>query len=163
MQLDVQLRDDIGSSLSRALTAPGIPPEILQVLLNLCEFMERHGRQLSIETHVLGGTSSENSRLKARQLICACVSYLLSSGIAEKCAAWAKALHYKEIEFQKDPGATCEALISINHQLDLPEAAAGILHYAQNVYHIELKESWYEKLQRWETALQIYEAKQVHR
>jgi FKBP12-rapamycin complex-associated protein len=58
-------------------------------------------------------------------------------------------------------GGTCEALISINHQLDLPEAAAGILHYAQNVYHIELKESWYEKLQRWETALQIYEAKQV--
>lgn len=58
-------------------------------------------------------------------------------------------------------GATCEALISINHQLDLPEAAAGVLHYAQNIYHIELKESWYEKLQRWETALQIYETKQV--
>lgn len=58
---------------------------------------------------------------------------------------------------------TCEALISINHQLDLPEAAAGILYCAQNFHHIELKESWYEKLKRWETALQIYESKQVLR
>jgi FKBP12-rapamycin complex-associated protein len=85
---------------------------------------------------------------------------LTTSGIAEKCEAWAKALHYKEIEFRTQPGETCEALISINHKLDLPEAAAGVLHYAQEVYHIE-QESWYEKLQRWETALAKYEAKQV--
>jgi FKBP12-rapamycin complex-associated protein len=85
---------------------------------------------------------------------------LVPTEIAEKCEAWAKALHYKEIEFRTEPGETCEALISINHKLDLPEAAAGVLHCAQEVYHIE-QESWYEKLQRWETALQKYEAKQV--
>ena len=75
--------------------------------------------------------------------------------LADKCAAFAKALHYKEIEFQTSPATTCEALISINNQLDLPEAAVGILLYAQQNYDIELKESWYEKLQRWDQAKEV--------
>lgn len=75
--------------------------------------------------------------------------------LADKCAAYAKALHYKEIEFQTSPATTCEALISINNHLDLPEAAVGILLYAQQHYDIELKESWYEKLQRWDQAKEV--------
>lgn len=81
-------------------------------------------------------------------------------GLAEKCAAYAKALHYKEIEFQSSAATTCEALISINNQLDLPEAAVGILLYARRNHDIELKESWYEKLQRWDQAMEVYEQKQ---
>jgi phosphatidylinositol kinase/protein kinase (PI-3 family) len=54
-------------------------------------------------------------------------------GLAEKCAAYAKALHYKEIEFQTSPATTCEALISINNQLDLPQAAVGILVITQTI------------------------------
>jgi FKBP12-rapamycin complex-associated protein len=77
--------------------------------------------------------------------------------LADKCAAFAKALHYKEIEFQTSPATTCEALISINNQLDLPEAAVGILLYAQQNYDIELKESWYEKLQRWDQAKEVHQ------
>jgi FKBP12-rapamycin complex-associated protein len=45
-------------------------------------------------------------------------------------------------------------------QLDLPEAAVGILLYARQHHDIELKESWYEKLQRWEAAKEVYERKQ---
>jgi FKBP12-rapamycin complex-associated protein len=82
--------------------------------------------------------------------------------LADKCAAFAKALHYKEIEFQTSPATTCEALISINNQLDLPEAAVGILLYAQQNYDIELKESWYEKLQRWDQAKEVRTAASLH-
>ena len=52
-----------------------------------------------------------------------------------------------------------EALISINNHLRQPEAAIGILTKAQQDLHMELKESWYEKLQRWEEALEAYERK----
>ena len=57
------------------------------------------------------------------------------------------------------PGAAVEALISINNHLRQPEAAIGILTKAQQDLHMELKESWYEKLQRWEEALEAYERK----
>ncbi len=40
-------------NLRNALEAP---PEILQLLLNLCEFMERNDRALPIEPETLGGT-----------------------------------------------------------------------------------------------------------
>jgi hypothetical protein len=43
------------------------------------------------------------------------------SALAEKCHAYAKALHYKELEFHTQPAATIEALISINNQLQQPE------------------------------------------
>ena len=59
--------------------------------------------------------------------------------LAEKCHAYAKALHYKELEFQTSPESCVEALISINNQLRQPEAAIGILTYAQQTLHMELK------------------------
>ena len=62
--------------------------------------------------------------------------------LAEKCHAYAKALHYKELEFQSSPHTAVEALISINNQLRQPDAAVGILNVAQKELHMELKESW---------------------
>lgn len=59
--------------------------------------------------------------------------------LAEKCHAFAKALHYKELEFAATPETAVEALISINNQLRQPEAAIGILAVAQNDLHMELK------------------------
>lgn len=61
--------------------------------------------------------------------------------LAEKCHAYAKALHYKELEFKTSPESCVEALISINNQLRQPEAAIGILTYAQQTLHMELKAS----------------------
>jgi len=81
---------------------------------------------------------------------------------AMTCHAYAKALHYKELEFMKDRSKEAiESLIVINDDLQQPDAAAGILTYAQSHHTIELKEYWYERLQRWGDALAAYERKQL--
>lgn len=59
-----------------------------------------------------------------------------------------QALHYKELEFVSSAPTAIEALIHINNQLRQPEAAVGVLTYAQKHLAMELKESWYEKLCR---------------
>ncbi|VFQ96023.1 unnamed protein product [Cuscuta campestris] len=129
-------------SLEMAFSSPNIPPEILATLLNLAEFMEHDERPLPIDIRLLGA-------------------------LAEKCRAFAKALHYKEMEFEgarsnrRDTNqvAVVEALIHINNQLHQHEAAVGILTYAQQNLGVQLKESWYEKLQRWDDALKAYTVK----
>ena len=76
-------------------------------------------------------------------LRCVCVLRCRTLGaLAEKCHAYAKALHYKELEFQSSPHTAVEALISINNQLRQPDAAVGILNVAQKELHMDLKESW---------------------
>jgi len=66
---------------------------------------------------------------------------------AGRCHAWAKALHYKELEFCQDQtSGAVEALIQINNQLQQYDAAIGILRKAQ-LYKdgIQLRETWFEK------------------
>eukprot|EP00727_Mastigamoeba_balamuthi_P000853 m51a1_g10765 putative protein atypical group (2524) ;mRNA; r:20614-29506 len=128
-------QDQLTRSLSAALASPTIPHEILQCLLNLAEYMEHEEKQLPIEE--LGW-------------------------LAQRCHAYAKALHYREQEFQANPSNThvIEELISINNQLQQPEAAVGILLYAQQRHNVVLQETWYEKLGRWEDANSVYELKQ---
>lgn len=129
-------------SLEMAFSSPNIPPEILGTLLNLAEFMEHDEKPLPIDIRLLGA-------------------------LAEKCHAFAKALHYKEMEFdgaqtkkmEANPVSVVEALIHINNQLHQHEAAVGILTYAQQHLSVDLKESWNEKLQRWEEALNAYTLK----
>lgn len=135
-ELHDQYQDDLVRSLDFAFRSPTIPPGILQKLLNLAEFMEHDDKRLPIDSKTLGS-------------------------LAEKCHAYAKALHYKEVEFHDSPDSAIESLISINIQLQLPDAAHGVLSYAKDNYKLELKESWFEKLQRWEDALEAYELKQV--
>jgi FKBP12-rapamycin complex-associated protein len=77
---------------------------------------------------------------------------------AARCHAYAKALHYKELEFLQDQSSSAvEALIMINNQLQQSDAAIGILRKAQ-LYKdgIQLRETWFEKLERWEEALAFY-------
>jgi phosphatidylinositol kinase/protein kinase (PI-3 family) len=139
-ELSESYQRELVRHLETALLSPNIPQEILQNLLDLAEFMEHDEAPLPIEAQTL-------------------------AVLADKCHAYAKALHYREIEFKKSiaSGAapstsTTEALISINNKLGQPHAAAGILRYAQQAHGLELKESWYEKLGRWEEALQAYTA-----
>jgi hypothetical protein len=47
------------------------------------------------------------------------------------CPFTCQALHYKEMEFTTSPMTAIEALIHINNQLRQPEAAVGVLTYAQ--------------------------------
>ncbi|KAH0728770.1 hypothetical protein KY284_004635 [Solanum tuberosum] len=141
-QLNEASQRQLVRSLEMAFSSPNIPPEILATLLNLAEFMEHDERPLPIDIRLLGA-------------------------LAEKCRAFAKALHYKEMEFEgalsnrrdANPVAVVEALIHINNQLHQYEAAIGILTYAQQHLGVQLKESWYEKLQRWDDALKAYTAK----
>ncbi|KAI9026899.1 armadillo-type protein [Hyaloraphidium curvatum] len=130
-------QDEFVQAIKTAITFPNIPPEIVQTLLNLAEFMEHDDRPLPIEISTLGA-------------------------YAAKCHAYAKALHYKEMEFMTQPITdTIEALISVNNQVEQPDSAVGILRYAQQTHNVELKESWYEKLNRWDDALVAYEKKQA--
>lgn len=135
-ELYEQYQEELVRSLEIALTSPLIPPEILQILLNLAEFMEHDDKALPIDIRTLGA-------------------------YAAKCHAYAKALHYKELEFEeKKTPSTVEALIYINNQLQQGDAAVGILRNAQKYRDIELKETWFEKLQRWDEALQAYQKRE---
>lgn len=129
-------QEELVRAIDSAFDSPSVPPEIMQTLLNLAEFMEHDDKRLPISPKLLGK-------------------------YAQKCHAFAKALHYKELEWSAEPTAeTIEALIKINNQLQQPDVAVGILTHAQSVHHIELKEDWYEKLERWDDALAAYERKQ---
>ncbi|EKG20255.1 Phosphatidylinositol 3-/4-kinase catalytic [Macrophomina phaseolina MS6] len=131
-----QYQEELVRSIEIALASPNIPPEILQILLNLAEFMEHDDKALPIDVRTLGM-------------------------YAARCHAYAKALHYKELEFNAEQNARAvEALISINNQLQQTDAAFGILRKAQNYQDVELKETWFEKLEKWEEALKSYQRRE---
>ena len=132
-----QYQEDLVHSLETALTSADIPPEILQSLLNLAEFMEHDDKPLPVDIGTLG----------------------LYAG---KCHAYAKALHYKELEFEEEKSpSVVEALISINNQLQQTDAAVGILRNAQKYRDFDLKETWFEKLGRWDEALDAYDVRAI--
>ncbi|PKA52215.1 Serine/threonine-protein kinase TOR [Apostasia shenzhenica] len=142
VQMNESSQEQLVRNLKTAFSSPNIPPEILATLLNLAEFMEHEEKPLPIDTRLLGA-------------------------LAEKCRAFSKALHYKEMEFEAasskktgtNPVTVVESLIHINNQLHQHEAAIGILTYSQQHLEVQLKESWYEKLQRWDEALKAYTEK----
>ncbi|ODV91704.1 hypothetical protein CANCADRAFT_46867 [Tortispora caseinolytica NRRL Y-17796] len=135
-ELYEKYQSELVQSLETALMSPNIPPETLQTLLNLAEFMEHDDKALPIDIRTFGQ-------------------------YAQRCHAYAKALHYKEIEFIQEPTtATIESLISINNQLQQSDAAVGILKHAQRHHDLQLKETWYEKLQRWDDALEAYDRRE---
>lgn len=138
LELYLQHQEDLINSLYIALSAPNNLPEIHQILLNLAEFMEHDDKPLPISI----GTLAQ---------------------YAQRCHAYAKALHYKELEFYEEPtSVTIEALITINNQLQQSDAAVGILKHAQLHHDLEVKESWHEKLQRWDDAMAAYARRLKH-
>ncbi|KAI1388148.1 FAT-domain-containing protein [Hypoxylon trugodes] len=132
-ELYEQFQDELIQNIENAIRSENVPPDLLGLLLNLAEFMEHDDKALPIDIRVLGRE-------------------------AARCHAYAKALHYKELEFLQDQsGPAVEALIVINNKLQQYDAAIGILRKAQ-LYKdgIQLRETWFEKLERWEEALQFY-------
>ena len=129
VELEEQSQEELMKALETALTSANTPPDLVQILLNLAEYMEHADKPLPFDIRTL-------------------------SAYAGRCHAYAKALHYKETEYISDRGPdTIENLISINKELQLPDAAIGILTQAQRHDEFELLETWYEKLQRWDDAL----------
>nr|XP_027196731.1 serine/threonine-protein kinase mTOR-like [Dermatophagoides pteronyssinus] len=111
-------------------------PEVTGILLNLAEFLE----------HIDQGPLLFDVKILSER--------------AMKCRAYAKALHYKEKEFQERPTTeNLGALITINNKLQQPQAAYGCLAYAlksTEINDIEIKEKWFEKLHNYESAFIAY-------
>eukprot|EP01029_Cantina_marsupialis_P018394 TRINITY_DN422070_c0_g1_i1.p1 TRINITY_DN422070_c0_g1~~TRINITY_DN422070_c0_g1_i1.p1 ORF type:complete len:2040 (-),score=648.42 TRINITY_DN422070_c0_g1_i1:182-6301(-) len=119
--------------LEYAFNSATCPPDVTQKLLDLAEYLDHNDNALPIDI----------ARL---------------ASLAESVHASAKALHYQEQQLPVSPASSIEALIRINNKLEQPEAAVGILTFAQQ-YHsdaIEVDCSWYEKLGRWNDALKLY-------
>ncbi|GAA5903699.1 hypothetical protein JCM6882_003390 [Rhodosporidiobolus microsporus] len=130
-----QYQEELVRAIQTALASPTLPPELTQTLLNLAEFMEHDDKVLPIPISTLGM-------------------------YAMKCRAYAKALHYKELEVLSDPSVqTIEELIRINNNLQQPDVSIGILTHAHQVHNLELKEEWYIELERWDDALAAFERK----
>ncbi|KAI8458016.1 atypical/PIKK/FRAP protein kinase [Phakopsora pachyrhizi] len=126
---------ELVAAIQTALSSPTIPLEITHTLLNLAEFMEHDEKVLPIRIGTLGM-------------------------YAQKCHAFAKALHYKEIEAFTEPTAdTLDSLILINQHLQQPDSAQGVLTMAQQRFGMEIREEWFEELERWEDALNSYSRK----
>ena len=126
-------QEELIQNIENAMKSENVSPDLLGLLLKLAEFMEHDDKALPIDIRNLG-----------RQ--------------AGRCHAFAKALHYKELEFLQDTSTgNVEALIIINNHLQQFDAAIGILRRAQRYKDgIALRESWFEKLHRWEEALAFY-------
>lgn len=103
--------------------------------LNLAEFMEHQDRPLPIDSKTLGELSFTFQ-------------------------AYAKALHYKELEFFTDNShPVLESLLNINQKLQQHDAAFGVLKAAKlSDGHFDLArhEEWFERLGRWQEALEGY-------
>jgi serine/threonine-protein kinase mTOR len=131
-------KDSLIEALLFALQADTFPSDILLVFLNLVEFMEHYVNPLPIEPHIL-------------------------AGLAEKSLAFAKALHYRELEFQTSPASCFESLIHINKKLNIYDGAMGVLRKVQkmNVHKekTKLKEDMLMSLEKWTEALEVYEKK----
>ncbi|KAJ2934856.1 hypothetical protein H1R20_g2275, partial [Candolleomyces eurysporus] len=130
-----QYQEGLVRCIEQAITTKDPPPEMVHRLLNLAEFMEHEEKPLPIEHRTLGE-------------------------IANKYFAYAKALHYKELEYFAEPSpSVIESLISINTRLQQHDAAWGTLLHAGEQYDVTKHEEWYERLGRWQEALVAYDKK----
>ncbi|KAJ4287076.1 phosphatidylinositol kinase- protein kinase tor1 [Collariella sp. IMI 366227] len=126
-------QEELITNIENTIKSENVPPDLLGQLLNLAEFMEHDDKALPIDIRILGRE-------------------------AARCHAYAKALHYKELEFLQDHNsAAVDALIVINNQLQQSDAAIGILRKVKAYKDgIQLRESWFERLERWDEALNFY-------
>ncbi|KAG6864919.1 hypothetical protein C0991_006407, partial [Blastosporella zonata] len=134
-ELYEQYQEDLIRSIEHAMAEANAPPELVHLFLDLAEFMERKEKPLPIEHRTLGV-------------------------YAMKHTAYAKALHYKELEFFSKPSPeVIESLISINTRLQQYDAAWGTILTAHEHYEVTQHEEWYERLGRWQEALVLYDRK----
>jgi len=80
--------------------------------------------------------------------------------LAEKCMCNAKALFFRESDFELPNEKIIESLFSLYSDMGQPEAASGLLVFSKNKLDIELRMSSYENIQRWEDALEDYKKRE---
>eukprot|EP01125_Pyxidicula_operculata_P012255 TRINITY_DN4020_c0_g1_i2.p1 TRINITY_DN4020_c0_g1~~TRINITY_DN4020_c0_g1_i2.p1 ORF type:complete len:2409 (-),score=332.13 TRINITY_DN4020_c0_g1_i2:1267-8115(-) len=136
-KLSKEFQDVVIRSIEAALTASTIPPEVLHMLLDLAEFMERSEKHFPIDMSKL-------------------------SKLAEKCHALAKALYYREKELKLPTTRhrkekTIESLFTLYDCLGHHDSANGLLLKNEEEFQIPVNLEWYEKLQEWLKTLEEYE------
>eukprot|EP01063_Lacrimia_lanifica_P018146 TRINITY_DN2509_c0_g1_i1.p1 TRINITY_DN2509_c0_g1~~TRINITY_DN2509_c0_g1_i1.p1 ORF type:complete len:2948 (+),score=888.97 TRINITY_DN2509_c0_g1_i1:584-8845(+) len=164
-------RSEMLNAVDRALHSENLPPEVLQPLLNLAEYLERCDR---------GGDTRDASR----SIMSSFSSPQQLASLAEECQLYAKALHYHEttvrqiegrmkshpsphtwpLEARKQCFDALKSLVHVNNCLELPESSEGILKY---IKQLDLDESttgltgqMYAHLGWWERAYETYKAAQ---
>jgi len=136
-ELDDASQDDFVENIRLITSTHDVPTNVIHRIIDLFEFMTRHGRSIPFDSARLAKLAEDSQRL-------AC------------------ALYHREQSFLANPStATTEALISLNNRLDLPLAARGLLALAQTHGAVSVKEQWYEELHQWEEALCAYTRKQL--
>ena len=116
--------------------------DIIKIILNLAEFMERCEIQIPIDLRILADKASS-------------------------VRAYAKSLHYVEEQFHSylnnnipPTSDVLEHLVTLNHELQRTEEATGVLDYGtKNLKNLDMriKERWNEKLHDCQKALSAYE------
>ncbi|OXG23734.1 FKBP12-rapamycin complex-associated protein [Cryptococcus neoformans Ze90-1] len=125
-------QEDLWHNLDRAIKKDDVPGDVVNMILGATQFLEHDEKEVAIESRVLGS-------------------------VAANYQALAVALHYKEQEFFLDPSKeVIEDLIDVNQKLQQSDAAWGTLEWAQTEMGMTTEVEWYEKLGRWEEALQVW-------
>lgn len=231
--LDQHYQEPLIQALEFAFSSRTLPGDVLQTLLALAEYIEHDETELPIDSHLLGRLAERshayakalrykelefrrqvqhlrNSRSADASGPSASVVPAASGGSSSASTLGSHTTSSSDVAFTDKSAAAAadviEALISINNQLDQPEAAMGVLSFAQNaaaaamdgsaldlalssigghrvqnhcmapefapepvgaargtgaapaaVRELEVKERWYEKLGRWDEALDAYE------
>ena len=132
-------KDKILNYLINALNSETIPNEVLLIILNLFEFLEREDNNLNL--------------FKINKVLA------ISS---EKCNAFAKQLYYTEKNYiinNKDD-ENIEKLISLYYEVNLPESSMGLLEVDKDKKSNE--ENWYIKFHKYDKALEIIDNKIIN-
>ena len=117
------------------------PANLLLVVLDLSEFMERKNINMPI------------------------LDYTLFGNIAYKCKALAKALFYKEKDFEKNRELNMDILIDLYYKLNIPENGIGLINLVEtNQRYTDIKDYdkkyiWYINLHDYSKALKIINTK----
>ncbi|KAF8668205.1 Atypical PIKK FRAP protein kinase [Rhizoctonia solani] len=132
--LSEELRDELDKVLEDALEDTRNPADVCHMILNAAEFMEHDDKPLPIPLVTL-------------------------SECALRTHAFAKALHWRELDFLSGAsasGSVIESLILINTRLGQSDAAYGILTAARDQPDFVEHEQWYERLGKWSEAYALY-------
>ena len=123
-----------------------------------------------------GTVQQQGQQQGQQQQKTALLTYSDVASAAFRCRAYAKALRAKEKEYKlamesatsgsnatpsstgTTPERVLEDLITINNELQLPDASNGVLQQAQ-AHAVVLHEAWYERLDRWGEALAVHRRK----
>ena len=134
--LNMDQKSTLISYLNVALESSKTPPEIQLTILNLAEFIEREENHIEF------------------------INFEKLGQVADVCKAYAKALYYVENYYRNNHDFTSlEKLITLYHDLELPESAIGILKLAKKHHELNNEEDWYLKLHQWKDTLDVINTK----